>query len=363
MASLWAQGVTDLEVRVDRPELPGLDGSAALYFEAIDAVGTIELGANRRYLPVRVPIEVSRGDATIVALPLDCGGLKVSYTLDYSSAGWGTQYFSGIVDRETFGREIAPARTFCLEDEAEALRDAGLGLGATTENTLVLGRDGRVLENEFRFPDELVRHKVLDLIGDLYLAGGFLEGHILATKSGHRMNVALARRIAAKLSGPGGPGAGLPKSRVLDRGRTLSIHEITRSLPHSFPFLFVDRVVAIADDGRSARGLKNVTVNEEYFSGHFPGNPVMPGVLQLEGMAQLAGLMLLSHDENVGKLAYLLSVDGVKFRRPVVPGDQMVYEAVLVAMKPRTARVDVRTTVDGQLTAEAHIRFMLVAGD
>ncbi|MEM7264025.1 MAG: 3-hydroxyacyl-ACP dehydratase FabZ, partial [Planctomycetota bacterium] len=398
-------GIHNLEVRIDGPELPGLDGSALPYYEAMKPIGTVDQGVPARVIAIDGPVSVSSSNAHLVAVA--GRGLRVSYTLNYDSVAASfptpTQYLSIELDEETFAREIAPARTFCFEYEARELQKAGLGKGANTQNTLVLGNDGGVLENEFRFPDELVRHKILDLIGDLYLTNARIQGHVLATKSGHDLNVQLAQALdtRAHLSGvevcsngaqpvssdttstsndaspsnvksgpttrevePSDPVGddGLPRHRGHPYGFTgrLDLGIIQEVLPHRYPFLLVDRVLEVSPEGDFCRAIKNVTVGEEHFLGHFPGNPVMPGVLQIEGMAQAAGVMLLSHRQNAGRTAYLLSLDKVKFRRKIVPGDQVVFESTLRSMKPRTASVDTRALVDGELAAEAHIRFMIV---
>ena len=400
LAALWALGIDNCEIWLDAIELPGLDGSALPYYEAIRAAGVRELGELKRCVRAAAPAEVATADAHITAVPTD-GGLRVSYTLAYDRPAVDgqkdtlTQYFSAEIDEESFVREIAPARTFCLEDEVEILRSAGLGLGASTDNTLVLGRDGRIIDNQLRYPDEFVRHKVLDLLGDLYLSGPLTGVHVQAARSGHSLNVELARRLTesaraasrdstetlAESNAPDAPerASSRPAAKAdpysidhcptVRRGSVdvpygytgpLDVRAMERLLPHRFPFVMVDRILEVSPDGRTARGLKNVSMNEEVFQGHFPGHPVFPGVLQVEGMAQVAGIMLLSHAQNAGKLAFLLSLDRVKFRRQIVPGDQLIFEVCMKSMRERTAWVETRSLVDGQLAAEAQIRFMLV---
>jgi UDP-3-O-[3-hydroxymyristoyl] N-acetylglucosamine deacetylase/3-hydroxyacyl-[acyl-carrier-protein] dehydratase len=343
MAVLHATGVTNLEVRLDGPELPGLDGSALPFYEAVKTAGIEAQAAPAQEIQLRGPIAVRQHDASAVALSRP-DGLRVSYTLEYPSPWIGTQFFAIDLDEDTFAREVAPARTFVLEEEVPKLRAAGLGKGASTQNTLVLSAQGPI-ENTLRFENECVRHKVLDLVGDLYLLGRRLCADVLATRSGHALNLELAKRISAEEACGGAAGA-------------LDAAGIEKLLPHRYPFVMLDRVLEIRD-GAFARGLKAVSSNESYFRGHFPGRPVMPGVLQVEAMAQLGGVLLLSHEQNRGSIAYLIGIDEVKFRRLVVPGDSLVLEADIESMKAKTARVRARAYVGDKLVAEARILYRL----
>lgn len=365
LATLLALGVRNLEVRVDGPELPGLDGSALPYVEALQDAGLTEQDAPAREIHLRSPVAVTDREASVVAVGRP-DGLSVSYTLDYNSPLLDTQYFSVEVTEETFVQEIAPARTFVLEEEVRQLRTAGLGKGASTENTLVLGANG-VIDNELRFKDEFVRHKILDLLGDLYLMSFPLCAHVVATKSGHSLNWQLAKSIleaeaptSVPEEGHGRTGDG--QGGLSDTTEPMDIRLVEKILPHRYPFLLVDRVLEIRE-GRFAKGLKNVTFNEEFFQGHFPGRPVMPGVLQVEAMAQLTGIVLLSRPEYSSRMAYLLSLDRVKFRRAIVPGDQVILEVELKTLKKRTVEGSGRAFVDGSLAAEATFRFMLMEND
>jgi UDP-3-O-[3-hydroxymyristoyl] N-acetylglucosamine deacetylase/3-hydroxyacyl-[acyl-carrier-protein] dehydratase len=249
---------------------------------------------------------------------------------------------------EVFENEIARARTFCLASEVEALRAAGLGKGATRENTVVVG-DG---ETVLRMDHEPVRHKVLDLIGDLHLLGAELCAHVIATRSGHALNAELVRQLHDLMQAEESGG-------LVARESGMDIREVMRMLPHRYPFLLIDRVLEIEGFQRAV-AIKNVTINEPYFQGHFPDAPLMPGVLQLEAMAQLAGVLLLRKMENTGKLAVLWAIDKVKLRAPVQPGDQLRIEVETQRMKDQFSQVRGVGTVGGRTVCEAILTFTMV---
>ncbi len=234
------------------------------------------------------------------------------------------------------------------------LRARGLGTHLQPGDILVLDPTGPV-GTEYRFPDECVRHKVLDLIGDLYLLGCSIHGRIVAYKSGHSLNHALVRKLTRMLQAQ--------RRQTLALSEPLmDIRRIIRLMPHRYPMLLVDRVIEMDGDKR-ALGIKNVTMNEPFFEGHFPGTPVMPGVLIVEAMAQLSGLLLSRKLEHTGKIPMILSFDKVKLRRPVVPGDQLILESENIRVKARTGHVKCRAFVGDQMAAEAIIKFMLVDND
>ncbi len=352
LACFTALSIHNAVVEMSGPELPGLDGSALPFLEAIRSAGIEAQKAARPVLTLgrEIVVDVPRDDVMLMAGPGE-GGLFLTYTLDYKTPEIPLERLSLVLTPETFEREIAPARTFCLESEAEALRAAGLGQGADYQNTLVVGRDGKPKENTLRFPDEYVRHKVLDLIGDLYLLGAELRGRVIALRSGHLANQELVRRLRE---------IHREEQRAAERReQVLDIREVMRILPHRYPFLMIDRVLEL-DGYKRAVGIKNVSINEPFFQGHWPAQPVMPGVLIVEAMAQLSGVLLLRKLEHTGRLAVLLAIDRVKLRRAVVPGDQLRIEALAENVKGRTGRVHCRASVDGHLAAEARIKFMLV---
>ncbi len=346
--------VDNLIIEVDGDEMPALDGCAVEYARALQEAGIVEQNAERRLLRIEQTVTVSLNGATIVAMPAP-EGLSISYMLDIS----GYRAVSALtvdVKPETFMEELARARTFGLEEDREDFKRMALGGGVQDDNTFVLCPDGTVRaprswqETALRFPDEPVRHKILDLIGDMALAGVDLQAKIVAVRSGHKLNTAFAGRLRSLLDEQAGT------------AEYLDIREIQRALPHRYPFLMVDRILRIEGENKVV-GLKNVSINEEYFQGHYPDRPIMPGVLQLEALAQTAGVLLLRKLEHTGKLPMLVSMDGVKMRRPVRPGDQLLLEAEAVRVRSRTAMIKAKGTVNGEMACEADMRFMLVDSD
>ena len=345
-------GITNVQVDLNGPELPGLDGSGKEFLEAIERAGVVDQDQPADVFQIQEPVGVEDGrGGAIYVFPSD--ELKVSYTLDYDVPLLRSQFFSRVITPEVFKQEIAPCRTFCLASEAEELQARGLGKGATRQNTLVVGPDG-VQDNELRFPDEFARHKVLDLLGDLYALGRPIQGHVFAVKSGHHLNVQLLKKIDQQKR----------KYRQrrtfssvkLDGRREIDISGIMRILPHRYPFLLVDRVVEI-EEGKKAVGIKNVTANEGFFQGHFPTRPVMPGVLMVEAMAQTAGVIILTNPAHQGKVAFFMAVDNVKFRKVVSPGDQLVMEVEVRKDRSRVAQVHGIGRVDGDVVVEAEMVF------
>ncbi len=347
MAALAGLGIDNLYVELDNNELPGLDGSSLNYTEFFRQAGIKEQDKEREIFSLKEPIRIEEGGASIMALP--SSELKVSYTLDYNPSLSKTEFIELLINPETFKDEIAPARTFCLESEAAELQRQGLGLGANYENTLVLDKNGAIIKNKARFPNEAVRHKILDLLGDLYFTGSSLKAHIIALKSGHALNLKLVNKIAEQR-----------KANSMDtRKGVLEVTDIMKIIPHREPFLFIDRITSI-EYGKRATGIKNVTINDYFFKGHFPGRPVMPGVIIVEAMAQVGAVMLLSSEEYRGKLAFFMSIDNVKFRKPVVPGDQLVLEVETVKVKSKVGQVRGKALVDGKVVAEADFICALV---
>jgi len=354
MASLSGLGIDNLLVEINNDEVPGLDGSALGFLQAIRKAGLKEQGVPRRTFKVTTPLVVQDEDSTLLILPSQ--DFRISYTLSYDNPVLGNQYLDLKIDSDIFEKEIVSARTFCLQEEAEALKKNGLGQGANYDNTLVVSKDG-IVKNKLRFNDEFVRHKIADLMGDLYLLGMPVKGHIIAVKSGHSLNVRLVQKIKDQLDRQ--MTSAIQAVSGIAAGQDVDISTIMKILPHRYPFLLVDRVLSV-EEGKRAVGIKNVTINENFFQGHFPGKPVMPGVLIIEAMAQVGGVLMLSPAQNRGKLAFFMAANNVKFRKPVVPGDQLKIEVEVGKIRSRTGQVFTRALVDGEVVAEAELMFALV---
>ncbi|MDD4954113.1 MAG: bifunctional UDP-3-O-[3-hydroxymyristoyl] N-acetylglucosamine deacetylase/3-hydroxyacyl-ACP dehydratase [Candidatus Omnitrophica bacterium] len=355
MAVLSGLGIDNLNIEMDNEEVPGLDGSGLNFLEMLNKVGLKEQDKQRQYFVIKEPIFVEEEGSSIVVLP--SAEFKISYTLNYNHPILKAQFLEIDVLSESFRKEIASARTFCLEEEAMSLQHQGFGRGANYDNTLVVGKSG-VIKNELRYPDEFVRHKILDLMGDLYLLGQPIKGRIIAIKSGHSLNLKLVQKIAQqrKRYSLGGINAGPGSSSI--QGGELNREEIMKILPHRDPFLFVDKIIHL-EEGKRATGIKILTKDDYFFKGHFPGRPVMPGVLMVEAMAQVGGIMMLAATNNRGKIAFFMAANNIKFRKTVLPGDQLVLDVVAGKLRSRTGQVHAEAFVDGKLVAEADLMFAM----
>jgi UDP-3-O-[3-hydroxymyristoyl] N-acetylglucosamine deacetylase/3-hydroxyacyl-[acyl-carrier-protein] dehydratase len=353
MAALHLLGIDNVQINIWGEEVPGLDGSAKEFVDKIRKVGWQEQELTRNRLIIREPLWVEEDFASIVVLPHP--NLRISYVLSYDNP----VVNSGFVDLVLNGdlkSDLYEARTFCLEAEVKSLLNMGLGKGANYKNTLVVS-DKKILDNQLRLKDEFVKHKILDLIGDLYLAGP-TRGHIIAVRGGHSLNIKLLEKLRKYKEKSRSAGV---RSQTLyaPQKEELNTEEIMQILPHRYPFLLVDRI-AYLEKGKKAVGIKNVTANEHFFQGHFPGKPVMPGVLIVEAMAQVGGVLMLACEEHKGKLAYFMAANNIKFRRTVLPGDRLVIEVSSGKIRSKTGSVITKAFVNEKIVAEAELMFALV---
>jgi UDP-3-O-[3-hydroxymyristoyl] N-acetylglucosamine deacetylase/3-hydroxyacyl-[acyl-carrier-protein] dehydratase len=352
LSALTGMGVDNALIQMDANEPPIGDGSASEYIALIKKAGIVEQDAPRRFIEIREPISIESNGSIFVILPDT--KFRVSCT-QVGPEGRFTQFLSIEITPEIYEKEIAPARTFVFYEDVKPLMDKGLIKGGSLENAIVARGDSVLSKEPLRFPDEFVRHKILDIVGDLALSGRFIRGHIVAVKPGHGINTEAAKLLAERFNSVA-PAAAKP---VPASPGALDINAVMQILPHRYPFLMVDRVVEF-DGELKATGVKAVTINEPYFQGHFPGHPVMPGVLQLEAMAQVASIVMMRRTENEGKIGYFMSADEVKFRKPVMPGDTLFIECELTSAKKRLGKASCRCLVNGEVVSEGILLFGLV---
>jgi UDP-3-O-[3-hydroxymyristoyl] N-acetylglucosamine deacetylase/3-hydroxyacyl-[acyl-carrier-protein] dehydratase len=382
LAALAGLELDNLRVELDSSEPPVGDGSAAPFVGAILDAGIEEQNSPKDYLEIDTPLFYSEKDRGIDLVVVPSDDLRITFMVDYRNPALGTQYTSLVSLEKEFVDEFAPARTFCFFHELEQLYQEGLAKGGSIHNALVIcdeqnceakidklkdmygvtekifvGKSGILNDVPLRFPNEPCRHKALDLLGDLYLLGVPLKGHVLAARSGHAANVAMVKKLREQYE----------KKQITTRYQKkatgdylLDINAILKIMPHRYPFLLVDRVVDI-QPRKKVVAIKNVTMNEPFFAGHFPGHPIMPGVLIVEAMAQAGGILLLNTvDDPENKLVYFMGIDGVRFRKPVLPGDQIRFELELVQFRRGTCKVEGKAFVEGDMIAEATLMATIV---
>jgi UDP-3-O-[3-hydroxymyristoyl] N-acetylglucosamine deacetylase / 3-hydroxyacyl-[acyl-carrier-protein] dehydratase len=362
LSALSGCDVDNVLIEMDASEPPILDGSAQPFVNLILQGEPIEQDKDREYFELDTPVSVTRGNRSVIALPFD--GLKISCT-SADDRGIHTQHLSLTIEPEVYKTQIAAARTFTIYEDIEELLKLGKIRGGSLDSAIVIRGDKILSKEPLRFKDEFVRHKILDIIGDIVLLGMPLKAHIVATRPGHAINAELTKLLFEKLQDRK---AGKTKKKaaaagpamVLANETSLDIRRVLDTLPHRYPFLMIDRVVEFkgADE---LTALKNVTINEPFFQGHYPGNPVLPGVLQIEAMAQAAGILMLRKISSEGKTALFMSCDKAKFRRAVRPGDQLVINVKLT--KSRGNKIGVaegECLVNGQVTSSAELMFAVV---
>jgi UDP-3-O-[3-hydroxymyristoyl] N-acetylglucosamine deacetylase/3-hydroxyacyl-[acyl-carrier-protein] dehydratase len=354
LAAVAAAEIDDLRIELSGPEPPVLDGSAGPFFRALCEAGIVVangasgLGATMlrpTILSLHEPVRVEDGDSWYEAHP--AANLALDVTIDFPHPVIGRQRYAIDVEPETFERDLADARTFGFTDELDALRAAGLIKGGSVENAIVLDSVGGGViggRESLRWPDEFVRHKTLDCVGDLALAGARIRARIVAYRPSHRGTIKLVRALL---------------QQATKETCVIGIDDIMKVIPHRYPFLFVDRILEL-EPGKRVVGIKNVTINEPFFAGHFPGHPIMPGVLIIEAMAQVGGMLLMgSIDTPESKVVYFISLDNVKWRKPVKPGDQLRFELDVVQLRGTVCKMRGVAKVEGEIVAEADMAAML----
>ena len=339
LSALAGMGVDNLQVDIDAPECPALDGSALPYVQILQQAEIVQQDAPRAPIELTDPFAAYDQDKQLILLPAD--SLEISCVYDHPKLP--AQVATLAINPETYVNEIAPARTFCFADEIELLRSQGIGKGASYDNVLVIEDDGNT-SSDLRFADEFVRHKMLDLIGDLYLVGKLPQAQVVALKSGHTLHAQLILSMAEK--------------GLIQQQEPIEIMDILEVLPHRYPMCMLDRIIEVRP-GERAVGIKNLSFNESFFQGHFPEQPVMPGVLQMEALAQLGAWLLLKELGAEGQVGYFVSIKEAKFRRPVIPGDQLRLEIEILRRRRTWARLGGKAYVGDQLAAEGELSIAL----
>ena len=345
MAALAAAQVDNAIIDLDGQEVPIRDGSFQDYVHALGDVGIKSQEVKAKVVRVKTKVTTTGGDGQSYSATMN-RGLTVVASIDFEHSAIGRQSGEFSIDSESFETELASARTFGFKKDEEELHDRGLALGASLDNTVVLGQDG-VMGGELRFPNEFLRHKVGDLIGDLALLGARIEARIVAERPSHAGNIELAKALQTH-------------ARDTNREAIVDTAKIMQYLPHRYPMLLVDRITEY-EAGKRIVGIKNVTINEPFFQGHYPGHPVMPGVLIIEAMAQVGGLLLMEEvEKHEDKVVYFMSLDRVKWRKPVTPGDTIVFELELLQFRRQVCKLKGQGFVEGTLVAEAEMMATIV---
>jgi UDP-3-O-[3-hydroxymyristoyl] N-acetylglucosamine deacetylase / 3-hydroxyacyl-[acyl-carrier-protein] dehydratase len=354
ISALTGMGVDNALIEMDANEPPIGDGSSAPYVELIKQAGIVTQDVPAKVWEIREPLFYDSGKGSFITIVPD-KEFRISCT-NVGPDGRFTQYFSSVVNPETYEKEIAPARTFVYYEDVKPLLDKGLIKGGSLENAVVIRGEEIMSKEPLRFNNEFARHKALDVIGDLMLSGKRITGHVICVKPGHGPNTQMAALLKSNYLRMRSmvPPLAIPKGEAV-----LDINDILKILPHRYPFLLVDRIIDFVGDNKCT-GVKNVTINEPFFPGHFPGHPIMPGVLQVEAMAQVASCLMLRKPENQGKIGYFMSADKVKWRHPVLPGDTLFIEAEIVKTRRNIGFASCRCVVNGQVVSSGELKFALI---
>jgi UDP-3-O-[3-hydroxymyristoyl] N-acetylglucosamine deacetylase/3-hydroxyacyl-[acyl-carrier-protein] dehydratase len=364
LAALAGFGIDNAIIELDANEPPIADGSSREFCKIIQTAGIVPQVEKREVFTPSEPIEMESGETVMTLFPDD--GFKITCT-SAGKNGRFTQFYSTEVTPKTWEKELSHARTFCFYEEIEYLIKNGLIKGGSLENAIVIREDAVLTTEPLRYPEEFVRHKMLDIVGDLSLLGKPIRGHLIAIRPSHAANCEFAKLIQAQMNRPLRAAqtfappptkldAPIPPPVISEDG-AMNVEEVMKFIPHRYPFLMVDRILKL--EGNKITGLKNVTINEQYFQGHFPGHPIMPGVLQLEAMAQVAGVLLLKIVEAASQVAYFMSAENVKWRKPVFPGDVLIIEVELIKQRGKIGKAKSVCKVGGEIVSEAEITFML----
>jgi UDP-3-O-[3-hydroxymyristoyl] N-acetylglucosamine deacetylase / 3-hydroxyacyl-[acyl-carrier-protein] dehydratase len=381
LAALAGLQIDNCRIELTANEPPVIDGSSQMYVEALLKGGFRELDELREYFIIEDTVRYANDSkgVEIVALPTD--DYRITVLIDYNNPALGSQHTGLFNLQKEFVTEFAPARTFCFLTEVEMLKEQGLIKGGNLGNAIVIidkevasgelnhikklfnleetpiiGNNGILNNTELRFKNEPARHKLLDMLGDLALVGVPLKAQILAARPGHASNFEFAKKIRNLYL----KRKDQNKYSLKKTGTAMDVNDVMKIMPHRYPFLLIDRVVKLDIDNKSILGYKNVTINEPFFVGHFPEKPIMPGVLVVEAMAQTGGLLLSQLENCESKIAFFMSIKNAKFRKPVIPGDQLVMELTMTGKKFNVFSFKGEALVDGQIVAEAEFQAALV---
>ena len=355
LSALAGMGVDNAVIEMDANEPPIGDGSALPYIELIKSAGIVAQEALRPYFTVTEPIHIETKNGSLMTIIPD-DKFRISCT-QAGPDGRFNQYYSTEITPAIYEKEIASARTFVFYEDVKGLLEKGLIKGGSLESAVVIRGESILSKDPLRYQDEFVRHKILDIIGDLSLFGTAIKGHVIAVKPGHGPNSELSRALAKQQEKL----LALTPRMIAPKGGTfLDINEIMKILPHRYPFLLVDRIIGFEGENKGT-GVKSVTINEPFFQGHFPGHPVMPGVLQLEAMAQVASIVMMRMSNLPGSIGYFMSADEVKFRKTVVPGDTLFINVEILRFKGKIAKAAAQCVVNNEVVSEATMMFGIVA--